>query len=149
MKIYPFKVFVELSFHKTIRFSNPFMGERKGTLGTNELRKFLQALQIKETFTFLHYVKSVQIPSNFWSVFSALGLNTKRCEVSLRIQSKCRKIKTRNYSVFGHFSRCVILSNFIFLYLFGIKYRVTISKSYVTHMGGVTRLLQSVIYGWG
>ena len=70
MKIYPFKVFVELFFHKTIRFSNPFMGERKGTLGTNELRKFLQVLQIKETFTFLHYVKSVQIPSSFWSVFS-------------------------------------------------------------------------------
>ena len=80
--------------------------------------------------------------------FPAFGLNTKRCEVSLRIQSKCRKIKTRNYSAFGHFSRCVILSNFIFLHLFGIKYRVTISKSYVTHMGRVTRLLQSVIYGW-
>ena len=72
MKIYPFKVFVELFFHKTIGFSNPFMGERKGTLGTNELRKFLQALQIKETFTFSHYVKSVQIPSNFWSVFSRI-----------------------------------------------------------------------------
>ena len=35
----------------------------------------------------------------------AFGLNTERYEVSLRIQSKCGKIQTRNYSVFGQFSR--------------------------------------------
>ena len=37
--------------------------------------------------------------------FPAFGLNTERYEVSLRIQSKCGKIRTKKYSVFGHFSR--------------------------------------------
>ena len=37
--------------------------------------------------------------------FPAFGLNTEKYEVSLRIQSKCGKIQTRNNSVFGHFSR--------------------------------------------
>ena len=36
--------------------------------------------------------------------FPAFGLNTERYEVSLRIQSECGKIRTRNNSVFGHFS---------------------------------------------
>ena len=31
----------------------------------------------------------------------------ERYEVSLRIQSECGKIRTRNNSVFGHFSRSV------------------------------------------
>ena len=39
-----------------------------------------------------HCVKSVQIWSFLWSEFS-------------RIQSECRKIRTRKHSVFGHFSR--------------------------------------------
>ena len=37
--------------------------------------------------------------------FPAFGLNTERYFVSLRIESKCWKIRTRNNSVFGHFSR--------------------------------------------
>ena len=40
----------------------------------------------------IYCVKSVQIQSFFWSVIS-------------RIQSECGKIRTRNNSVFGHFSR--------------------------------------------
>ena len=36
--------------------------------------------------------------------FPAFWLNTKRYFVSLRIQSKCRKIRTRKNSVFGHIS---------------------------------------------
>ena len=44
----------------------------------------------------MHCVKSVQIRSYFCSVFS---------RVSLRIQSECEKIRTRNNSVFGHFLR--------------------------------------------
>ena len=39
--------------------------------------------------------------------FPAFGLNTERYFVSLRIQSECGKIRTRNKSVFGHFSRSV------------------------------------------
>ena len=37
--------------------------------------------------------------------FLAFGLNTERYFVSVRIQSECRKIRTRNNSVFGRFSR--------------------------------------------
>ena len=36
--------------------------------------------------------------------FPAFTLNTKRCFISLRIQSKCRKTGTRKNSVFGHIS---------------------------------------------
>ena len=41
--------------------------------------------------------------------FPAFRLNTERYSVSLRIQSKCRKMRTRRNSLFGHFSRSVIL----------------------------------------
>ena len=37
--------------------------------------------------------------------FPAFRLNTERYELSLRIRSKCGKIRTRKNSVFGHFSR--------------------------------------------
>ena len=36
--------------------------------------------------------------------FLAFGLNTESYSVSLRIQSECVKIRTKNNSVFGHFS---------------------------------------------
>ena len=39
--------------------------------------------------------------------FPAFGQNTKRYEVSLRVQSECGKIRTKNNSVFVHFSRSV------------------------------------------
>ena len=45
-----------------------------------------------------HCVKSVQIRSIFWSVFS-------------RIQSKCGKIWIRKYSVFGDFLHSVIITH--------------------------------------
>ena len=48
----------------------------------------------------MHCVKSVQIRSFFWSVFSLI--RTEYGEI-LRIQSECRKIWTRKNSVFGHF----------------------------------------------
>ena len=41
--------------------------------------------------------------------FPAFGLNTERYVGSLRTQSECVKIRTRNNSVFGHFSRSVAL----------------------------------------
>ena len=41
--------------------------------------------------------------------FPAFRLNTERYSVSLRIQSKCRKMRTRRNSLFGHFSHSVIL----------------------------------------
>ena len=42
-----------------------------------------------------HFVKSVLIRSFSGSYFPAFGLNTERYFVSLRIQSDCRKIRTR------------------------------------------------------
>ena len=35
------------------------------------------------------------------------GLNTERYFITLRIQSECGKIRTKNNSLFGHFSRSV------------------------------------------
>ena len=55
-----------------------------------------------------HCVKSVQIRSNFWSAFFRIG--TEYGEI-LRIQSKCGKIRTRNYSVFGNFYAVSISGN--------------------------------------
>ena len=54
-----------------------------------------------------HCVKIVQIRNYFWSVF--FSIRTEYVEIkSLRIQSKSRKIRTRNKSVFGHFSQSII-----------------------------------------
>ena len=61
----------------------------------------------KEKATFkkkTHYVKSVQIRSFFGPYFPAFELNTDRYEVSLRIQSKCETMRTRQSSVFGQIS---------------------------------------------
>ena len=48
---------------------------------------------------FQHCVKSVRIQIFFWAVFSC-------------IQSEYRKIRTRNNSIFGHFSRSAILTEY-------------------------------------
>ena len=52
--------------------------------------------------------------------FSVFGLNTKTYGVNLRIQSKFKKIRTRNNSLFGHFSRSDIskIRQFFDYYLF-------------------------------
>ena len=52
---------------------------------------------------YVHCVKTDQIWSFFWSVFSLIW--TEYGEISLRIQSECGKIQTRKNSVFEHFSR--------------------------------------------
>ena len=57
---------------------------------------------------------SLQIWSLFWSVFSRIRtLRIWTVFVSLSIQSKCRKKRTRKISVLGHFSRsgCLIVCN--------------------------------------
>ena len=46
----------------------------------------------------------------FGPYFPAFGLNTEVYSVNLRIQSKCEKIRTRKNSVFGQFSRSVLLA---------------------------------------
>ena len=50
-------------------------------------------------------MKGVQMQCFSSPYFSVFELNTKRYSVSLRIQSKYEKIRTRRNSVFGHFSR--------------------------------------------
>ena len=47
---------------------------------------------------------SVQIRSYFWSVFPRIRTEYGEIYLSLRIQSECGKMRTRNNSVFGHFS---------------------------------------------
>ena len=58
-------------------------------------------------------MKNVQIRSYFWSVLSC-------------IQSKYRKIRTRNNSVFGHFSRSVEVSSSASYFLIDKKHLVMI-----------------------
>ena len=55
----------------------------------------------------VYCVKSVQIRSYFWSIFSC-------------IQFKYRKIRTRNNTVFGRFSHSVLLRLKTWNYYFGI-----------------------------
>ena len=56
-----------------------------------------------------HCVKIVQLRSYFWSVFSCIltecGDLLCKSPVNIHIQSKYRKIGTRNNSIFGQFSR--------------------------------------------
>ena len=54
----------------------------------------------------IHRVKSVQIRSCLWSVFSRI--RTKYGDL-FRTQSKYGNIRSRKKSVFGHFSRSVLL----------------------------------------
>ena len=52
-------------------------------------------------------MKSFQIRSFFWSVFSRIRTEyTERYEGSLRFQSEYGKIRTRKNSVFGYFTQC-------------------------------------------
>ena len=49
--------------------------------------------------------------------FPVFGLNKEIYGVNLRIQSEYRKIRTRNNSVFRHFSRSVIVNVMQFTYI--------------------------------
>ena len=55
-----------------------------------------------------HYVKSARIQSYSGPHFPAFGLNTDRYEVSIRIQSDCRKIRTRITPYTANFHALVI-----------------------------------------
>ena len=60
-----------------------------------------------------HYLKSVHFPSFSGSYFHAFRLNMERYSVSLRIQSKCRKIRTRKTPNTDTFQAMNILRLFI------------------------------------
>ena len=75
-------------------------------------------------YMFFSYINHIFICITVWKVskygvisgpyFPVFGLNTEIYEVNLRIQSKYRKIRPRNNSVFGHFSRSVCCMFFVF-----------------------------------
>ena len=65
--------------------------------------------------TTCHCVKSVQMRSFFWSVFSRIRTEYGYA-VFLRTQSECGKIRIRKNSVFRHFLRHSVLSVFKLLY---------------------------------
>ena len=44
----------------------------------------------------------------------AFGQNTERYGVYIRNQSECEKIRTRNYAVFGHFSRSASFKDYFY-----------------------------------
>ena len=61
--------------------------------------------------------------------FPAFGLNTERYWVSLRIQSECRKIRTRKNSEFGYFPRSA--AYFMPLFSFCINWKHQKTPSYL------------------
>ena len=80
-----------------------FCGNRQQPLVVNYSRRKASSLKfnrilnkpLKLVFKNCHYVKS----TNIWRIsgpyFPAFRLNMERCGVSLRIQSKCGRIRTR------------------------------------------------------
>ena len=70
--------------------------------------KCISLISIKVIF---QCVKSVQIRSYFWSIFSCIWTEY---EDLLRVQFECRKIGTRNNSVCGHFSHSVGMDLWLF-----------------------------------
>ena len=78
-------------------------------------RSFIRAFSICMTVTLnnllqtITRVKSAQIQSFSGPYFPTFSLNMERYEVSLRVQSESGKIRTRKNSVFGHFSRNVVV----------------------------------------
>ena len=85
----------------------------------NTQRNFPQSEQSKTATTWLlidlklllslfHCVKCVQIWRYFWSVFSRI--RTEYGEIKSTNFPECRKIRTRNNSVFGHYSSSILLT---------------------------------------
>ena len=67
----------------------------------------------------VHCVKSVQIRSFFWSLFSCIRTEYGELLVNLRIESEYKKMRTRNNSAFGHFSRSGYVKYDLFINFFG------------------------------
>ena len=82
----------------------------------------------------LDCVKSIRIRSFSGPYFTAFGLNMERYEVALRIQSECRKIRTRKNSEYRHFSCsaglhncCIISFNYDISLCYCIRAAVTVA----------------------
>ena len=96
----------ETSFFYLCDLIPPFQRSSRNKSCTYE--PFCRTVSFENPF-YLHCVKSVQLRSYFWSVFSCIrreyGDLRSKSPGNLRIQSEYRKIQTRNNSVIGHFSR--------------------------------------------
>ena len=93
------------------------------------LYKWLLALELKNCTkahikVFWHCMKSVQIRSYFWSVFSC-------------IRTEYKKIRTRKIFVFGHFSHSLVFSNFTWFF--------NLSKNILQTIVVPNKILQVVI----
>ena len=84
-------------------------------------RNIKEFFLIKESFCFLKIYQNIF----YYEIQSPpVSLWIRRYSVSLRIQSECRKIQTRNYSVFGQFSRsagCLLFPIFLFMFLKNLR----------------------------
>ena len=100
-------------FHSMLPSEEDVFDEASSTKATSKMMFQLERFSSKQ-----HCLKSVQIRSFFWSVFSRI--RTEYGEMfcispysvrmrSLHIQSECGKIRTRKNSVFGHISHSVNL----------------------------------------
>ena len=86
---------------------------------TSKSKEWCLSLSVSFRCRYVNCHHAMHIPENIaaWKVsryrgfsdlyFPVFGLNTEIKGVNLRIQSECRKIRTRNNSVFRHFSRNV------------------------------------------
>ena len=92
-----------------VTFLRPlFFTEHVWATASEILQQILQDFErVYDHFTESKVFKYEVISGPYFPVF---GLNTEIYSVNLRIQSKYRKIRTRNNSVFGHFSRSVSLA---------------------------------------
>ena len=86
---------------------------------TSKSKEWCLSLSASFRCRYVNCHHAMHIPENIaaWKVsryrgfsdlyFPVFGLNTEIKGVNLRIQSECRKIRTRNNSVFRHFSHSV------------------------------------------
>ena len=72
---------------------------------------FCEVVSLVLSLLSYHCMKSVQILSFFWSVFSCIRIEYGDFHSRFRILSECWKIRTRKNFLFGHFSRSVCLSH--------------------------------------
>ena len=78
-------------------------------LSVNHYAKTIHSSSTLPFFNIYAYSTTGWKMSKYWVIsgpyFPVFGLNTEIYSVNLRIQSEYRKIRTRNNSAFGHFSR--------------------------------------------
>ena len=76
-----------------------------------------------EEISITHCVKSVHSRNFSGPYFSVFGLNTDSYGVSLRIQSKCGKIRTRKFTNTGTFHAMTTITHFSIVINLSIKYK--------------------------